>query len=71
MRDLEQLKDIATLDLLVDALRERVGRLIVLSNIAGDLQVAPQTIERWLGILEKMYAIFIVNPIRNTHLEPY
>ncbi len=63
VRDLESLRDISTLNLLVDALRTRVGGLVVINNIATDLQVAPQTIARWLEILERMYLVFIVRPL--------
>ncbi|MBS0619598.1 MAG: ATP-binding protein [Spirochaetes bacterium] len=62
VRDLEPIKDIQTLSLLVDLLRRRVGSPVVVSNLAGDLQVAPQTVKHWLEILERMYLIFIVQP---------
>ena len=62
VRDLEPLKDIQTLSLLVDQLRRRVGSPIVVSNLAGELQVAPQTVKHWLEVLERMYLIFIVQP---------
>ena len=39
-----------------------MGSLIVVSNLASDLQVAPNTVKRWIEILEKMYLIFIVRP---------
>lgn len=63
IRDLESIKDIATLSLFVDSLRQRVGGLVVLANIAGDLQVAPATLKRWLGALERMYLLFTVAPL--------
>jgi len=62
VRDLEPIKDIQTLSLLVDLLRRRVSSPVVVSNLAGDLQVAPQTVKHWLEILERMYLIFIVQP---------
>lgn len=62
IRDLELIKEIQLLSLLVDLLRARVGGLIIISNLAEDLQVAPKTIQRWIDILEKMYVIFIVRP---------
>jgi predicted AAA+ superfamily ATPase len=39
-----------------------VGGMIVVSNLAQDLQVAPQTVKSWLEILERMYLIFRVLP---------
>jgi predicted AAA+ superfamily ATPase len=51
--------------LFVDALRQRVGGLVVLANIASDLQVAPTTLKRWLEVLERMYLLFVVPPLTN------
>lgn len=62
VRDLESLRDISTLGLMVDGLRSRVGGLIVLSNLAEDLQISPQTAKRWLDVLERMYLVFVVKP---------
>lgn len=62
IRDLESIRNIQTLRLFVDLLRERVGSLVVLSNLAGDLQIAPQTAKTWLEALERMYLLFRVPP---------
>jgi len=63
VRDLESVKDITTLSLFVDSLRQRVSGLVVLANIASDLQVAPATLKRWLAVLERMYLVFTVAPL--------
>jgi predicted AAA+ superfamily ATPase len=62
IRDLENIKNIPTLALLVDLLRSRVGSLIVVSNIANDLHVTSATIVKWIAALERMYYIFVVRP---------
>lgn len=62
VRDLEALRDIPTLGLLVDLLRSRVGGPIVMKSLAEDLQVSQPTIKHWLEVLEKMYVIFVVRP---------
>ncbi len=62
IRDLEKINEIQNIALLVDLLKSRVGALIVVSNLAQDLQVAPNTVKRWIEILERMYLIFIVRP---------
>ncbi|NUM88789.1 MAG: ATP-binding protein [Bdellovibrionales bacterium] len=62
VRDLEHLKDIQTLGLLVDLLRRRVGGPVVVSHLAKDLQVSSPTVKKWLEVLEKMYLIFLVRP---------
>jgi uncharacterized protein len=62
IRDLEKINEIQNISLLIDLLKTRVGSLIVVSNLASDLQVAPNTVKRWIEILEKMYLVFIVRP---------
>ncbi len=60
IRDLERVNEIQNISLLVDLLKTRVGSLIVVSNLANDLQVASNTVKRWIEILERMYLIFVV-----------
>ena len=62
IRDLESIRHISMLDLFIHQLRTRVGSLIVMSNIAGEIQVSPKTIKNWLDILERMYLVFSVRP---------
>ncbi len=62
IRDLEVIKDISALSLLLEMLRSRVGSLIVVSHLAQDLQVAPNTVMRWIELLERMYVVFTVKP---------
>lgn len=62
IRDLEQIRHIPTLQLMVDMLRERVCGLITLSNIAQDLQVSSKTAKTWLQLLERMYLVFAIYP---------
>lgn len=63
VRDLEPIREIQNLTLLVDALRARVGSPVVVSNLARDLQVAPNTVKHWLEVLERMCLIFVVRPL--------
>ena len=62
IRDLEPVRDVGTLALLLDLLRERVGGLLVISNLAQDLQTTSQSIKAWLDIFERMYLTFVVRP---------
>ncbi len=63
IRDLESIRNLQLLSLFVDALRERVGGLITLSNMAADLQISPKTAKNWLMVIEKMYLAFPVYPL--------
>ena len=62
IRDLEYIRNISLLDLFVAQLRRRVGGLVVMSNLAGEIQVSPKTAANWLDVLERMYLIFAVRP---------
>ena len=62
LRDLEQVRDIALVELLVDALPERVGAPLSVGNLREDLQVAHETVARWIGILENLYVCFRIPP---------
>lgn len=59
---LESVKDIKSIELLIELLKERVGSPISYSNLARDLQVSDKTIKHWLQILENLYVIFKVTP---------
>lgn len=63
VRDLESIRNIQTLSLFIDALRERVGGMVTLSNLAADLQISPSTAKNWLTLVEKMYLAFAVYPM--------
>ena len=62
VRDLEDIRNIQLISLFLDALRSRVGGLVILSNIGEDLQISPKTAKSWLGVLERMYLLFPVYP---------
>ncbi len=62
IQDLEPIREVSSLLLLVDLLRERVGSPISYTSLAGDIQVSPHTIKHWIEILENMYVIFKVTP---------
>jgi uncharacterized protein len=62
VRDLEPVRHIQLLSILLDLLRQRVGGLVVLSNLAKDIEISPKTAKAWLETLERMYLIFIVRP---------
>lgn len=68
VRDLESVRNIQLLSLMLDALRHRVGGLTVLSNLAADIEISPKTAKSWLEILERMYLVFAVRPY--THSIP-
>ena len=60
--DLERVRDIKSIEILIDLIRARVGSTISYTSLANDLQVSIHTIKHWLQILENMYIIFPVRP---------
>lgn len=62
VRDLENIREIQLLRLFIDALRKRVGKSIVIANLARDLEISPKTAKSWLELSERMYISFTVMP---------
>jgi hypothetical protein len=60
--DLEKVRDIKSIEILIDLLRSRVGSTISYSSLGNDLQVSINTVKHWLQILENLYIIFPVRP---------
>jgi predicted AAA+ superfamily ATPase len=62
LRELENVKDIGTLELLSYRLPELVGSPLSINALREDLSLAHQTVARWIDIFERLYAIFRVYP---------
>ncbi len=62
IRDLENVREITLIELLSEELPNRVGSPLSLKNLRELLQVAHDTIERWLSILERVYICFRISP---------
>lgn len=60
--DLEVVKNIKQIELLIDLLKTKVGSTISYTSLAEDLQVSDKTVKRWLEILENMYVVFKITP---------
>jgi len=60
--DLESIKDIKSVETLIEVLRHRVGSPISYSKLGAILQRDHKTIKRWLAILENLYVIFSIHP---------
>ncbi len=60
--DLESIRDIKSIETLIEMLRHRVGSPISYNSIARDLNKDPKTIKRWIDVLENMYVIYRIYP---------
>lgn len=62
LRDLESVKEISLVDLLVETLPGRVGSPLSLKSLAEDLQVSQPTVARWIDILDRLYLTYRISP---------
>ena len=62
IRDLENLRDLSAMQILVDILPSKVGSLLSLNSLREDISVAHKTIANWMDILERFYYHFRIYP---------
>jgi predicted AAA+ superfamily ATPase len=60
--EFSRLHEITALRLFLDLLRQRVGAPVSLASLARDLAVAPNTLKRYLDILQALFIVFVVHP---------
>jgi uncharacterized protein len=60
--DMQVVRDIQSIETLVQLLKTRVGASVSYANLARDLERDINTIKRWLQLLENLYVIFRVTP---------
>jgi predicted AAA+ superfamily ATPase len=68
LQDLERVKEISLIELLVEALPTRVGSPLSIKNLREELQVSHEAVDRWIGILERMYLCFRIPPFGSPKL---
>lgn len=57
-----RLQEVRSMRLLLELLRSRVGSPLSYTSIAQDLQIAPNTVRRYIAILEALCIVFTVRP---------
>ena len=62
LMSLDVVKDIDSLEILVEMLASRVGSTISVKSLSEDLHVSDKTVNRWLRLLEDLYIVFRVTP---------
>lgn len=60
--DFENIHNLKAIRLIFDLLRERVGSPISYSSIAEDVAISPNTVKKYIQILEALYIVFRVTP---------
>ena len=62
LRDLEQVKEISLIELLLEALPSRVGAPLSVNSLRRDVSASHKSVERWLSLLESLYMVFRIPP---------
>lgn len=60
--DFQNIHDVRAIQLVFDLLRRRVGSPISYSSIAQDVGIAPNTVKKYIEILEALFVVFRVTP---------
>ena len=60
--DFARINEIRSLKLLVELLRDRVGSPISYSSLAEDIQISPNSVKKYISVLQSLYLIFAVHP---------
>ena len=62
LTSLEQVQDLGNLELLVLRLPDLVGSPLSINALREDLQLSHKTVDKWVRILERLYAVFRLSP---------
>lgn len=66
VRDLQNIRDLSSMELLADMLADRVGGPLSLQSVREDLEVSHRAVSNWLEILEKLYFCFRISPFSHS-----
>ena len=62
IRELSQIQELASLEMLAEILKSQAGQLVSYSNIANAVNVSIPTIQKWIKSLEAFYYCFTIKP---------
>ncbi len=62
LRDLTQIQEVGQVEVLAELLAYNAGQLLSFSSLASNVQVAVDTIRRWIAALESLFYCFTVRP---------
>ena len=68
LADLENVQDLGTIERMVLRLPALVGSPLSLNALREDLQVAHQSVARWIAMLENLYMVFRLYPFGAPHI---
>ncbi|MBI9085991.1 MAG: ATP-binding protein [Desulfobacterales bacterium] len=68
LADLENVQDLGNIERMALRLPDLVGSPLSLNALREDLQVAHQTVSRWMTMLENLYTVFRIYPFGAPHI---
>ena len=68
LRDLEHVREVSMLELLLHHLPACVGSPLSVNSLSRLLQVAHESVERWLSIFERLYVCYRIAPFGATRI---
>lgn len=69
IRDMENIRELSLLQVLVDILPAKVGSLLSLNSLREDLSVAHKTVSNWMDVLERFYYHFRIYPFHHKKIK--
>lgn len=60
--ELSRIQELSSMNLLAEMLRSRTGSPLSSLALSEDLQISPHTVKKYVGILENLYAVFLIKP---------
>lgn len=67
--DLERVSDLGSVELLAQSLPIHVGSPLSINSLRENLQVAHETVAKWITILERLYLVFRISPFTGNLLK--
>ncbi|MDI9333963.1 MAG: ATP-binding protein [Cytophagales bacterium] len=69
IRDVSNIRDLSTLEILATLLPDRVGSMFSLNALTEDLKVTHKTLAHWMDTLEQMYFCYRIYPFQHSQLK--
>lgn len=62
IRDMQNIKELSLMEMLIDLLPSKVGSLLSIKSLQEDLEVSPNTVSKWIELLELVYYCYRISP---------
>ncbi len=69
IRDIENVRDLSALQILIELIPDKIGSLFSLNSLRQDLNVTHKTISLWADILERFYYHFRIYPFYSKRIK--